>query len=59
MENIIDLIATDSAPTEISKNIHDLLYQKAAGKIENMRGAVASQMFDSVETEEETSEDQE
>ena len=57
MENIIDLIATDSAPTDISKNIHDLLYQKATSKIENMRSAVASQMFDG--TEEETSEDQE
>tara|TARA_Y100000004_G_C8588949_1_gene275650 strand:- start:138 stop:311 length:174 start_codon:yes stop_codon:yes gene_type:complete len=57
MENIIDLIATDSAPTDISKNIHDLLYQKATAKIENMRSTVASQMFDS--TEEETSEDQE
>ena len=52
MENIIDLIATDSAPSDISKNIHDLLYQKAAGKIENMRGAVASQMFDNTESEE-------
>ena len=57
MENIIDLIATDSAPTDISKNIHDLLYQKATAKIENIRSTVASQMFDS--TEEETSEDQE
>ena len=57
MENIIDLIATDSAPADISKNIHDLLYQKASSKIENMRSAVSSQMFDS--TEEETSEDQE
>jgi hypothetical protein len=57
MENIIDLIATDSAPSDISKNIHDLLYQKASSKIENMRSAVSSQMFDSAE--EETSEDQE
>ena len=57
MENIIDLIATDSAPSDISKNVHDLLYQKATSKIENMRSAIASQMFDT--TEEETSEDQE
>lgn len=57
MENIIDLIATDSAPSDISKTVHDLLYQKATSKIENMRSAIASQMFDT--TEEETSEDQE
>ena len=40
MENIIDLIATDSAPADISKNIHDLLYQKATEKIETMREVI-------------------
>ena len=53
MENIIDLIATDSAPADISKNIHDLLQQKATEKIETMRGDISSQVFDNVDTQEE------
>jgi len=34
MEELIDLIATDSAPSEISNKIKDLLFAKASEKIE-------------------------
>ena len=46
MEDVIDLIATDASPSEISDKIKDVLFNKAAGNIEDMRPAVAISMFD-------------
>ena len=34
MDNIIDLIATDAKPSEITDQIKDLLYTKSAEKID-------------------------
>lgn len=45
MEELIDLIATDSSPSEISDAIKDVLYAKAAERIDNARPHVASAMF--------------
>jgi hypothetical protein len=57
MENVIDLIATDSSPAEISDAIKSLLYSKAAERIEAAKPIVASGMFSEDEVEQE--EDQE
>ena len=46
MEDVIDLIATDASPSDISDKIKDVLFNKAAGNIEDMRSAVAISMFD-------------
>tara|TARA_B100001287_G_C22549292_1_gene466028 strand:+ start:336 stop:545 length:210 start_codon:yes stop_codon:yes gene_type:complete len=52
MNEIIDLIATDSSAADISDKIKDTLYAKAAEKIESQRSDVAVSMFDpSTETE--------
>ena len=54
MENIIDMIAMDSEPAKVSDELKDLLYQKAAKKVEDLRPAVGNGMFDDeseVETE--------
>lgn len=51
MEDLIDLIATDSSPSEVTDAIKDILYAKAAEKINEIRPYVASTMFGS-ETEE-------
>ena len=54
MENIIDMIAMDSEPAKISDELKDLMYQKAAKKVEDLRPAVGNGMFDDeseVETE--------
>ncbi len=57
MEDLIDLIATDASPAEISDSIKTVLYAKAAERIDGARPIVASSMFD--ESEEEYTEDQE
>jgi hypothetical protein len=61
MEELIDLIATDSSASEITDKIKDLMFAKAAERVDNARPYVASAMFgeEDVESEEEYSEDQE
>jgi len=49
MEEIIDLIATDSSPANISDKIKQVLFAKSAEKIELAKPVVASSMFDEVE----------
>ena len=45
MEDVIDLIATDSAASEITDKLKELLYSKAGEKIEGLRPSVANTMF--------------
>jgi hypothetical protein len=51
MDNIIDLIATDSSPAEIADNIKSALFAKSAEKIDQIRPYIASSLFDSEESE--------
>lgn len=54
MEELIDLIATDGAAADISDRIKDLLYTKAAERVDSARPYVAASMFgDDSENEEE------
>ena len=53
MENIIDMIAKDSDAAKISDELKDLLYQKAAKKVEDIRPSVGNTMFDEIEDESE------
>tara|TARA_X000000368_G_scaffold265162_1_gene209960 strand:- start:277 stop:501 length:225 start_codon:yes stop_codon:yes gene_type:complete len=46
MPDIIDLIAQDSKASDISQEIKDTLYTKAAEKIETLRKEVSDSMFD-------------
>tara|TARA_R100000808_G_C2098559_1_gene116425 strand:- start:369 stop:587 length:219 start_codon:yes stop_codon:yes gene_type:complete len=46
MPNIIDLIAQDSKASDISQDIKDTLYTKAAEKIETLRKEVSDSMFE-------------
>ena len=60
MENIIDMIAMDSEPAKVSDELKDLLYQKAAKKVEDIRPTVGNGMFDDeseVDTEPQEEED--
>ena len=60
MEEIVNLIAADEAASDISDKIKDLLYSKAADRVDNSKPLVASSMFDtSNDTEQQSSEDQE
>ena len=52
MDDLMDMIASDEAPSQISDKIKDLLFTKSAEKVDEFRPAVANSMFNS-ETEEE------
>jgi len=45
MEDVIDLIATDASPAEVSDKMKELLYAKAAERIDIVRPYVANAMF--------------
>jgi hypothetical protein len=45
MENLIDLIASDGSASDVSGAIKQLLYSKAAEKLDEFRPEVASSMF--------------
>jgi hypothetical protein len=51
MEKIIDLIATDSAASEISDHIKQALFSKASERIDSAKSSVALSMFGIGETE--------
>ena len=51
MENIIDMIAMDSEPAKVSDELKDLLYQKAAKRVEELRPEMGNAMFDEIEDE--------
>jgi hypothetical protein len=45
MEELIDLIATDGSAADVSDRIKDLLYSKAAERVDSARPYVATSMF--------------
>jgi len=72
MEDVIDLIATGASPSEVSDKMKEVLYAKAAERIDIARPYVANAMFgqdfeyptedeivDELETETDTEEDSE
>jgi len=52
MEELIDLIAIDGTPSDVSNKIKELLYSKAANRIDSARPEIANVMFGDNETEE-------
>tara|TARA_Y100000768_G_scaffold291262_1_gene225307 strand:- start:674 stop:874 length:201 start_codon:yes stop_codon:yes gene_type:complete len=65
MEEIVDLIATDASPSDISDKVKDLLYAKSAERIDALKPTVSNVVFDAQEeqpeasTEEPTEQEQE
>ena len=59
MEELVDLIATDASPSDVSDKIKDALMAKAAARIDALRPDIASTVFDGeVPEEEEVSDEQ-
>ena len=58
MENIIDMIAMDSEPAKVSDELKDLLYQKAAKRVEDLRPEIGNAMFDEIEVDTEPQEEE-
>ena len=59
MEEIIDLIATDSAASEVTDKLKDVLFAKSAERIEAQRPNISASMFDEPEVETEPQEEPE
>tara|TARA_B100001113_G_C20817959_1_gene495405 strand:- start:117 stop:296 length:180 start_codon:yes stop_codon:yes gene_type:complete len=59
MEDIIDLIATDASASEVSDKIKDTLFAKASDRIEAMKPNIASTVFDDIDPEEPTEQEEE
>ena len=49
MEEIVNLIGSDSSASDISDKIKDVLYSKAAERINTIRPTVGASMFDETE----------
>lgn len=45
MEDLIDLIATDGSAADVTTNIKDLMYMRAAAKVDEFRPVVADVLF--------------
>ena len=60
MEDIVNLIATDASATDISDKLKDVLFAKAAEKIDAEKASVSTSMFDlnTPEAELETTEEE-
>jgi len=56
MEELVDLIATDASPSDVSDKIKDALMAKASARIDALRPEVASSVFDAEAPEEEEEE---
>ena len=53
MDELMDMIATDESPSQISDKIKDILFAKASERVDEMRPTVASSIFNSSDVEEE------
>jgi hypothetical protein len=53
MDELLDMIIADEAPSAVSNKIKDLLFAKSAEKIDGFRPAVAMTMFGQEEQQEE------
>ena len=58
MEELLDMIATDESPSQISDKIKELIFAKSAERIDAFRPIVASGTFgqDEIEVEDEDEE---
>jgi hypothetical protein len=45
MEELLDLIATDSPASDVSDKIKELLFDKASQRIDAMKPSIASDLF--------------
>jgi len=45
MDELMDMIASDESPSQISDKIKDILYGKSADKIDEFRPYVATSLF--------------
>jgi len=54
-DQLMDMIAADESPSNISNKIKDILFTKSAERVDNVKPEVANSMF--ADSEEETEEE--
>jgi len=54
-DQLMDMIAADESPSNISNKIKDILFAKSAERVDNVKPEVANSMF--TDSEEETEEE--
>ena len=59
MEELMDMMATDESPSQISDKIKDMLFQKSAERVDAFKTDVANGVFGDVDLEDEDLEDDE
>jgi len=59
MEELLDMIATDESPSQISDKIKDILFAKSAERVDAIRPLAANSLFgqDEVEIDDESDDD--
>ena len=53
MDDLLDIIAADESPSQISDKIKDLLFAKSAEKIDEFRPVVSQSVFGETDSSEE------
>lgn len=59
MEELLDMIATDESPSQISDKIKDLLFAKSSERVDAFRPVAANSLFGGEEIEIDDQEDEE
>ena len=58
MEEIVNLIANDASASDVSDRMKDMLFAKAAEKIDAQKPSIALSMFNTNQPEPETAEEE-
>ena len=59
MDELMDMMATDESPSQISDKIKDMLFAKSAERVDAFKTDVANGLFGNVDLEDEDLEDEE
>jgi hypothetical protein len=57
MDELIDMIIADKSASSVSDKIKDVLYSKAAERVDSLKPSVASSIFGDEESEDDTEEE--
>ena len=58
MDELMDMMATDESPSQISDKIKDMLFQKSAERVDAFKTDVANGVFGDVDLEDEELDDE-
>jgi|TARA_B100000900_G_scaffold332830_1_gene293760 hypothetical protein len=59
MDDLLDMIITDESPSQISDKVKDMLYSKAASRVDEYKSSVGNSLFNGQPEEEQSAEGEE